>query len=204
MTIKNRVRMIMMKKGSIVLVALLCLVVLASCSRGKIETVDKSVDYQSARSIPPLKHPDHSNEAPQELDQSLQTITLPETQNGVFAKIIQDKQGLPLLLIESEFDQAWEYLDDQLKRKNVTVYNRSKEAGIFSVGCGDIADIPTFEKKSGGWTIFNRRKKTVVTEYCTLHVTAARKKTTSAAVMNRYGQVVGGDYVNGLLERIVK
>jgi len=199
--------MIMIKKGSILLLTLFGVALLTSCSKGKIETVDKSIDYQNARSIPPLKHPDHSNDVPENLDQSLQTITLEQPQvanpNAVKAAIIKDKEGLPLLLVNSEYEQAWQYLDNQLKQKNITVYNRNKEAGLFSIGCGDIENIPVFEEKSGGWTIFKRRKKTVVREYCTLHVTPARKKSTSAAVMNRYGQVVGGDYVNGLFERIV-
>jgi len=199
----------MIKKGSILLMALLSVSLLVSCSRGPVKTVDKSVEYESARSLPPLKHPDHSNDVAEQVEQAQPTVItlenepITETINLLESNIIQDKQGLPLLLIESEFEQAWNYIDTQMRNKNITVYNRNKEAGVFSIGCSDIPDVPAFEGKSGGWTIFSRRKKTTVTEYCALHVTPARKKTTSAAVMNRYGQVVGGDYVGNLFESIV-
>ena len=44
----------MIKKSVVLFTSLICVSVLTSCSRGTVTTVDKSVDYQSAQSLPSL------------------------------------------------------------------------------------------------------------------------------------------------------
>jgi len=186
----------MVKNGSILCISLLSVMTLASCSRGAIETVDKSVDYKSAQSLPALRHPVHD-------DASSASSTKRVVDSSVTATLEQDKEGLPRLMINGRIDDAWQYLEQKLEAANVTVYNRNQSAGIFSIGCGGIADIPEFNKKSG-FKILKRRKKVVETEYCQLQVAPSRRKTTSAIVVNRYGKVLGGDYVDGLFASILK
>ena len=185
----------MFKNGSVLIISLLSVMTLSSCSRGVIQTVDKSVEYQSAKSLPLLTHPTH--------DEIEAANSKAAYSSSVTAVVEKDKDDLPRLMIKGKIDDAWAYLDHQLEAADVTVYNRNQSAGIFSIGCGDIIDIPEFKQK-GGFKIFKRRKKVIETEYCQLQVAQARRKTTSAVVLNRYGKAVGGDYVDGLFDSILK
>jgi len=144
-----------------------------------VKTVDSSVEYQSAQSLPVLNKEHVSNKTASS-EQKVQ-------QSSVSAEVFKNKQNLPSLRVKSGY--------------NVTVYNRNKIAGFFSVGCGDVANIPEFKKKSR-FRILKRKKKVKETEYCILQVTPARKKLTSVTFLNRYGKESSGSYVNDLLGRL--
>ena len=190
----------MIKNGSILIVSALSVLVLSSCSRGVIETVDKSVEYQSAKALPPLKK--------ERAGVSTNTVVASNDESqfaSVIAQVVNsDKSESPRLVIKSDPKTSWKYLDHKLKVSDVTVYNRNQTAGFFSVGCGGTSDIPVFEQSKGGFSIplLKRKKKTTVTEYCRLQVTSARKKKTEVTFFNRYGQDISGQYVDDLLARI--
>lgn len=193
----------MMNKWSIVSLTLVSVLTLTSCIRGPIQTEDASVDYTSAASFPPLKK--HADDASDETSNSStvsQTVTATSDLASIDARIIRNKQGLPTLLIAGDVNRSWAYLDEQLQKANVTIYNRNQSAGLFGVACGDVKDEATIEKKSR-WTFFNRKKRTIETEYCTLKATAARKRTTTVSMLSRQGNTVGGPYVDALFERIL-
>ena len=184
----------MNKSVSILLISIVSVLLLSSCSRGTVTTVDKSVEYKSAKSLPPLKKDREGFESEQKYQNNSQ-------QTSVRAEIFKDKNEVSRLSVKSRFEDAWQYLDYQLNAANVTVYNRNESAGIFSVGCGDVADIPEFKKK-GGFRILKRKKRTTETEYCILQVDSARRKTTTVTFLNRYGKITGGSYVDDLFGRL--
>ena len=179
---------------SILLISIASVLVLSSCSRGTVTTVDKSVEYKSAKSLPPLKKDREGFNSEQKYQNNNQ-------QKTIRAEVFKDKNDVSRLSVKSRFDGAWQYLDYQLKAANVTVYNRNESAGVFSVGCGDVADIPEFKKKSG-FRILKRKKKVTETEYCILQVDSARRKTTTVTFLNRYGKITGGSYVDDLFGQL--
>ena len=187
----------MIKKSAVLLTTLICVSVLTSCSRGTVTTVDKSVNYQSAQSIPSLiKEP-----TPEAIAVS-QGITESVKPENVTASIVKDKKGQSSLLVAAKLNDAWNYLDYALENANVTVYDRNKVAGVFSVGCGDVIE-PFDPPKKGGWGLFKRKKKIRETEYCILKAQAARKKTTTVSLLNRKGNPMTDNYATDLYQRIL-
>ena len=183
------------RKSTALLTSLICVSLLASCSRGTVTTVDKSVEYQSAQSIPSLvKEP-----TPEAIAAS-QSIVESVTPENVTASIVANKKGVKRLLVEAKLDDAWNYLDYALEKADVTVYNRNKEAGIFSVGCGDV--IEPFDPPKKGWSLFKRKKRIRETEYCVLKAEGARRKT-NVSLLNRKGDPMDENYATELYQRIL-
>lgn len=187
----------MINQRSIALLVLLSVLTLTSCSRGVVKTVDASVEYQSAKNLPSLTKERPASSVDSDTTQS---VAISEKIKSVTANTVKDKENIPRLSINSKVDVAWEYLDVRLQQANITVYNRNQEAGLFSIGCADTADSV---KKKRGWFSFKSRKKVKDTEYCTLKIERARRKSTSVSMLNRQGDAVSGPYVDSLFKRIL-
>lgn len=190
--------MIRVSKIGIVIVATLCL---ASCgSSGKKSTKDASVNYKTARQLPPLKKPPKTaaesvavsevavDGAPQSGDIVVaESVKTPASQ--VSTKITEVKKNTARLTMDSEFDVAWEYLADKLSQSSITVFSRNKAAGRIAIGCSAY-DLPQSEDRdSGGWAIFNRRRSNDE-EYCSLSVSSSRSDTVVSA-HDREGDEIG-------------
>lgn len=187
----------MIKKSVVLFTSLICVSVLTSCSRGTVTSVDKSVDYQSAQSIPSLiKEPTPEAIA---LSQGIAASVKPE---NVTASIVKDKKGQSSLLVSAKLNDAWNYVDYALERADVTVYDRNKTAGVFSVGCGDVIE-PFDPPKKRGWNLLKRKKKIRETEYCVLKAESARRKTTKVSLLNRKGDPMPENYATDLYQRIL-
>jgi len=231
---------------------LLTVLALSACGGGKkISTKDNSVDYKSAKSLPPLKKPSRvvvapnpaptissttaSEESIAQIDEPLvqkeapivqaeepiaqaeepiAQAQEPEVQGQVEvaeaaetseplalnASVVTETSGQARLVVEADFEQAWEYLSENMKKSDLTIFSRNKEAGRFSIGCANIAAAPTVVK-SGRWSFFNRGKQLNL-EYCSLKVAEKRGKT-SVSVLNRAGEEVSGEYSNTVFSRIL-
>lgn len=118
----------------------------------------------------------------------------------VTARVVNPQDSISWLQIDADFDAAWSYLSDNLKRSDVTVYSRNKSAGRFSIGCADIDSAPIV-KKRGGWSFFTK-KKTQQLEYCALQAIFT-KGSTVVKVLNRAGQEVSSEYASQVFERIL-
>ncbi len=225
--------------------------VLVACAGRTVDTVDRSVDYKSAKSLPPLIKPSsQADPAPQVSsgtvsqtaagsgglavvesdDPGSQTSVLAQggglsgaggavdgdgqraqtnsstslsesdTQKATpSARVIEDN-GASRLSIDADFDVAWEFLTNNLKRSDITVFTRNKSAGRFSIGCGALETAPKVSR-SGGWSIFTRDKSRG-SDYCALQV-AERRGVSFVQVLNRAGDEVGSEFSNDVYKRIL-
>ncbi len=255
-----------LKRGLPTLLMLLTVLTLSACGGSKkISTKDNSVDYKSAKSLPPLKKPSRvvvaprpaptisSTPAPQQSAEQIeeplvQTETptpqiqepvaqaeepIVQTQESVAeveepvvqaqepevqtqaeeadavetnqplalnASVVTEGSGQARLVVDASFEQAWEYLSQNMKKSDLTIFSRNKEAGRFSIGCANIAAAPTVVK-SGRWSFFNRGKQLNL-EHCSLKLAEKRGKT-SVSVLNRAGEEVSGEYSNTVFSRIL-
>jgi len=255
-----------LKRSLPTLLMLLTVLALSACGGGKkISTKDNSVDYKSAKSLPPLKKPSRVVVAPKpaptissttaseesiaqideplvqkeapivqaeepiaqaeepiaqveepiaQAEEPIAQAQEPEVQGQVEvaeaaetseplalnASVVTETSGQARLVVEADFEQAWEYLSENMKKSDLTIFSRNKEAGRFSIGCANIAAAPTVVK-SGRWSFFNRGKQLNL-EYCSLKVAEKRGKT-SVSVLNRAGEEVSGEYSNTVFSRIL-
>jgi len=186
----------MIKKSVVLVSSLICVSVLTGCSRGVVTTVDKSVNYQSAQSIPSLVKEPAGNIV----------TTSPHVNNkvkpeNITASIITNKKGAQSLRINAKPVAAWDYMDAALQKAGITIYSRRYEAGMFFVGCGDEGELST-ETKRRGWS-FLKRKKVREAEYCGLEARHGRKKTTTVTLVDRKGEAMNNSYSADLYERIL-
>jgi len=188
----------MNKKGSVLLTSLLCVLALTSCSKGKVVTVDKSVEYHSAEKLPPLNK--HANGARAGADGVLIPNRPAKTPTKIDASLLNTNKGSQLV-INAKRDQAWEDLEAALDNANVTVYGRNREAGQFFVSCGDEGPI-TEEEKRRRIFLF-KRKKIKETEYCALQTAKHRRQTTAVKLVDRKGKQMTGSYATELYDRIL-
>ena len=189
----------MNQKGSVLLISLLCVLTLTSCSKGKVETVDKSVEYHSAEKLPPLNK--HATGARAGADGTLIPSKTAKVQTKLDASLHHTKKGTHLMIINAKQDQAWGDLETALDNANVTVYGRNKEAGQFFVSCGDEGPITDAEKRRR-ISLF-RRKKVKETEYCALQTSKRRRKTTVVEFVDRKGKPIKTTYATELYNRIL-
>jgi len=168
----------MIKKGAILLTSIICMTLLASCNRGTVTTVDRSVDYHSAQSLPSLK-----KEPAGDIASTSPHINNKVKPENITASIIT-KKGVQRLSINAKPVAAWDYMDAALQKAGITIYSRRYEAGMFFIGCGDNGEISK-EKKSRSWGILKRKKTTVVT------------------FVDREGEVVNNSYTADLYKRIL-
>ena len=197
------VRPALTKHFLIVLAKAVCVVIvlsnLSACSKRKvIVTTDDSVEYKSARSLPPLIKPTQRvnpsiestvSEVEPVLDSEPITDSISEPgvsreAEAVVAAapsdlestsiqsdlnaVINTKSNSTRLSIESDWDGAWAYLTEKLKSSDLTVFSRNKTAGRIAIGCSEVGE-EVVETRAGRWSIFNR-KKTQASEYCSLQM----------------------------------
>ena len=119
----------------------------------------------------------------------------------VNSKVVRGQAGYSMLQIEADSDTAWTYVLESLQASDITVFTRNKDAGKFSIGCGDI---PSQQKvvKKGGWSIFNRQKSTGESPYCSLNMIES-KTYVSVAVFDKLGQPVDSQYSEPLFNRLM-
>jgi len=177
----------------IVLAKTVCVAVvlsnLSACGTRKVVvTSDDSVDYKSARSLPPLIKPaqdtapsvestvsqvvSESNSEPV-LSTNAETAAVSSDLNSASIQpnvnaVLKSKSNFTRLSIDSDFDTAWVYLAEKLRSSDLTVFSRNKSAGRIAIGCSDVGDEIT-EVKAGRWSIFNRRTPQA-SEYCSLQL----------------------------------
>lgn len=184
--------------------ALLCLLsLMVACTNNKIVVeTDDSVEYKSARSISPLIKPKGLEIETQVVNGKLENSiieraqsinsdsSLYETRNsasqvhqGVSNLISQE--GTTRLMIESDWDTAWDYLVTQLNDSGLTVFSRNKSAGRIAIGCGEVGDEVDTDR-SGGWSIFNRRTEKA-SEYCSLQM-KDKGNSVLVSVLDRVGR----------------
>ncbi|MFT6725171.1 MAG: putative lipoprotein [Arenicella sp.] len=203
---------------SVLLVLLMVLSVSACGGVKKVITADDSAEYKSARALPPLKKPSRiiaveeklvvQKSLPVEenvvaLDIEPNETVVPVEQStavGISAMVVTTNTDQSRLEIMASFDQAWDYLSEGLKKSDLTVFSRNKEAGRFSIGCAAITAAPAVVK-SGRWSFFNR-DKTQNLEYCGLEA-IEKRGTTVVSVLNRNGIEVSGEYSNKIFKRLL-
>lgn len=128
-----------------------------------------------------------------------QTSSNDSVKQIVNARVIEPNANSARLQIEDGFIGAWEFLSDNLKRSDITVYNKNQSAQRFAIGCGDMEEEPQVTKR-GGWSFFN--KKPQKTEHCSLQL-ASSKSNTTAAVLSRSGEEVAASAAKELFSRLL-
>jgi uncharacterized lipoprotein len=118
----------------------------------------------------------------------------------VSSQIITNTKGATRMEINAEFDSAWNYLNNNLKTSDLTVFSRNKSAGRFSIGCGGIEADSAVVKK-GGWSFLNREKHEQL-EYCALDLVGKRGKS-HVTVLNRSGKEVLTAFSKPIFQRIL-
>lgn len=184
----------MIKQWPVLLTTILCVALLTSCGKkDAVKTVDASVEYQSAKSLPPLQHKENVL--------SGTTSIAPEI-TSFDGQVLNDNKG-SYVVINSRGDSAWNQLEAGLYRANITVYGRNKEAGMFFISCGD-EPVTTIEKrKPGALSIFKGKRNFIEKEYCFLYTTPARQKKTAVTFMSRDGYRVISNYSKEIYSRLV-
>ena len=113
------------------------------------------------------------------------------SKSSVISASVLEADDTARLRIDASLDQAWSYLSSNLQKSDITVHNRNRAAGRFSIGCASIDDSDSNKKTSGGWSIFRRKAES--SEHCSLHV-QENKSDTLVSVINRSGlEVVAAD-----------
>lgn len=229
------------------LAAVVFVSLLSACSSGKvINTVDDSVEYRKAQTLPPLKKnsrvitsdvpatesrvtvesedvvaestplaTEEQNATANDVADSGSVITTesiaPDSDSSadtsigksVSARVVSAGSNYSRLEINTGFDQAWEYLTDNLQRSDVTIFSRNKAAGRLSIGCAGI-DNGTDDiliEKQGRWSFFNRDKLERL-EYCALEA-VSKRDSTNVKVLNRSGQEILTESSTKVFERIL-
>ena len=118
---------------------------------------------------------------------------------SINARVIEPNSNSARLQIEEGFTTAWEYLSDNLKQSDITVYNKNQAAQRVAIGCGDMEEEPIVTKR-GGWSFFN--KKPQQTEHCSLQL-ASSKSNTTVAVLSRSGEEVSASAAKELFSRLL-
>ena len=199
-------------------VYMLIVSVMTGCGGAKTP-VDKSADYKSARSLPPLQKPQRQSSVvidkskPSVPDVQTRTIESP-TPSSVIAndqenqaasvdlelasssvdivgELIETSSVALRLQVNAGFDLAWNFLGQQLQGSKITVFSRNKDAGRIAIGCGD-ADQQASVSRSGGWSIFRRDKKQI-SDYCSLQLDE-RRGGTIVTLLDRHGDEIESDY----------
>ncbi len=209
---------------------LITLISLSACQNNRvIETTDDSAEYRSAKALPPLKKPraqvannpvsPPAQTRPANNPPVKPTVQAPAQTKRVEAPVaatqptqqidplstvsssLRDAGEYSRLMINADFDLAWQYLTNQLTKSEVTVFSRNKAAGRIAIGCGDIGNSTVVDvKREGGWSIFNRRK-TEASEYCSLQMVGKRGES-SVSVLDRAGREVVSELGQAVLSRI--
>ncbi len=204
--------------------AMLLPLVLTACGGSKtVVTQDDSAEYRTAQSLPPLRKPQSKSpviEAPKQeaTVDSFEAVEAPELAESASvtpepAERVE-KSSIPISLsasvvevgqaakleIDGGFDQAWTFLSNNLRDSDLTVHNRNRAAGRFSVGCAEI-DTVSSVKKTGRWSIF-KRTKAVESEYCALQL-VSNKGASMVSVLNRSGLEVVADDARTIFARLL-
>ena len=208
----------------IVLAKVVCVAVVLSnisaCSKRKVVvTSDDSVEYKSARSLPPLIKPTQgtspsvaSTESQVESVSNLEPVQSANVDKVVAPSgidsasvqpsvkaVIRSKSNSTRLSIDSGWDAAWVYLTEKLKGSDLTVFSRNKSAGRIAIGCSDVGE-GVIETKAGGWSIFNR-KKPQASEYCSLQMNK-KGRGIHVSVLDRVGVEAGVEKARLVLEQL--
>lgn len=121
--------------------------------------------------------------------------------DALSARVVDANQGKSRLEISTDFDGAWQYLSNSLKKSDVTVFSRNKTAGRIAIGCAGVAEDKVVTSKKGGWSFFKRNTDQEF-EYCSLKVTGSRNATL-ISVLDRSGAEVAGENSASLFSRIL-
>ncbi len=145
------------------------------------------------------------DEVEQALDEpvpALQQDTIEDEVAAISARVVEADSSASRLEINADFERAWVYLTDNLKRSDVTIFTRNKSAGRLAIGCAGIDDenSVTIEKR-GRWSFFNKDKKERL-EYCALEA-VEKRGVTQVRVLNRSGQEVATESSTGIFDRIL-
>lgn len=204
------------------------LLILAACSgRADVVTQDDSADYHSARSLPPLIKPgdtrttssnraetQNSGETPPSRTTTVTgvepptataptpTVEAPPSTAGktdtIVARVNRLSDATARLVIEADYQQAWDFVTQNLKSSDLTVHTRNQTAGRLAIGCGEIQAVETTKK--GGWSFFKRKPEEL--EHCALQLVSS-KGDTNVQVLNRSGAEVDADSAEAIFNRLL-
>ncbi|MFT5656393.1 MAG: putative lipoprotein [Arenicella sp.] len=177
-------------------------------------TADDSAEYRNAVSLPPLKKPTKAPANFSEVESATQSNQQSAIDKGssdqlasdsvkakvrmnaptivgkrpvgvvTNAQVIELASDIARLKIDADFDAAWNYLSENLKRSNITVHTRSKTAQRFSIGCASLQGQSADSVKGSGWSFFAKKRKP--TEHCSLLLVSARSAI-EVKLLNRSG-----------------
>lgn len=202
-------KILKIKKQSIALVVFTLVVFGLSACGGARKSVDKSADYKSARSLPPLQKPETRSRVlvedsqevvgegatntvdSQDAGQPVSSNKVPIADIELARQVIKTSADVLRLRLDTDFELAWSYLSQKLQSSTVTVFTRNKDARRIDIGCGD-ADDPAQASRSGGWSIFRRDSKNK-SDYCALQLNE-RRGVTIVSLLDRRGDEIVGDY----------
>lgn len=166
--------------------------------------IDDTVENVAEESAVAVESPDtlenEIQETAAESEFEIIQTDVPYGEVTVASTVIVTGKGAARMEVNAEFDQAWAYLNDNLKTSDLTVFSRNKVARRFSIGCGGIEAAPAAVKKSG-WSFLNREKHERL-EYCVLELNQKRDQT-HVSVLNRSGVEVLGAFSKPIFERIL-
>ena len=94
----------------------------------------------------------------------------------------------------------WQYVSENLRDSDLTVHNRNKAAGRFSIGCAKILAESELSEK-GGWSIF-RSNKAEESHYCSLQMISTRGES-MVTVLNRSGLEVASADAKSIFTRLL-
>lgn len=183
----------------------ICIVLVAgltACTSSKRMTrVDDSVEYKSARALPPLKY---------ERNQAVSVAPSGNTasaDNGVVsigggavnvqAELIASTRGYKRLQLMSVGREAWNYTRQKAKESGLSIFSRDFASGRIYIGCGDIDSVAKPAKKSG-WTVFKRDEQSAAADHCSLKLNEEGGKTV-VRVLNKAGVEVVAEQAEPIL-----
>lgn len=171
------------------------IVFLAGCGgKENYVSVDKSADYKSAQSRPPLRKPNNPSVVPEPVSSEIQSENTMEIKASLL-----DGENIRLQF-NTDMNQSWAFLSKKLIGQGITIFERNETARYFVVACSDVGILETAKQgqpvENSRWVIF-RQEVEKESDNCSIRL-LRQKDNVVAAVYNQYGQVVNTESVRQL------
>lgn len=162
-------------------------------------SVDRSADYTSAQSRPPLRKPDS-----QPITSVPSSIARVDTSlTGLIEPALLDGEDVRLQL-NTDMDQSWAFLASKLIGQGITVFERNETARYFVVACSDVGVLEDSAQvepvKENRWVIFSKEVEKE-SENCSIRL-SQQKEFVVAVVYNQYGQVINTERARQLFVKL--
>lgn len=170
---------------------------LAACGgRGTVVTKDDSAEYQSAQALPPLKKPGYPT-----------NVSVSDSANSsvpeVSVEVVERKKDSLVLQINADADTSWQVLSQLLRKSDLTVHVRNKDAQRVAIGCAGIDEQSDADStKKRGWVFSRSRRDNNDDAHCSLQM-SSKKSSSTVKVLKRDGEEVAPEMAQLLFTRLL-